>query len=106
MIGGTVLRLSMQPFTPLSVIAHDRNSTAYDEFARKWNRPIHEWYVAALVPTFEILVGLLPPSRLLVHVYNRRIKNNHSKSSALWITFFFSHFIYEVTPLFLLITQA
>jgi hypothetical protein len=37
--------------------------------------------------------------RLLVHIYNRRIQNNHSKSSALWITFFFSHFIYEVRPL-------
>jgi len=51
------------------------NSTAYDEFARKWNRPIHEW--------------------LLVHIYNR-IQSNHSRTSALWITFFFSHFIYDM----------
>lgn len=52
------------------------NSTAYDEFMRKWNRPIHEW--------------------LLIHIYNRRILGNHSKLSALWITFLFSHLIYEV----------
>ncbi len=85
-----------------------RNSTAYDEFARKWNRPIHEWSVVKTTYLVNLWKKLfltfnVPKchfrcvvNRLLVHVYNRRIQGNHSKLSALWITFFFSHLIYEV----------
>ncbi|KAL6059686.1 Sterol O-acyltransferase 2 (Sterol-ester synthase 2) [Balamuthia mandrillaris] len=52
------------------------NSTSYDEFARKWNRPVHGW--------------------LLRHVYNRRLRGGHGKSSALWITFIFSAVLHEL----------
>eukprot|EP00002_Diphylleia_rotans_P012354 TRINITY_DN2418_c0_g1_i16.p1 TRINITY_DN2418_c0_g1~~TRINITY_DN2418_c0_g1_i16.p1 ORF type:complete len:477 (+),score=99.28 TRINITY_DN2418_c0_g1_i16:48-1478(+) len=53
------------------------NSTAFDEYARKWNKPVHNW--------------------LLEHIYNESIeKINFSKKSAMWTTFLFSSLLHEL----------
>ncbi|KAL6062530.1 Sterol O-acyltransferase 2 (Sterol-ester synthase 2) [Balamuthia mandrillaris] len=53
------------------------NSTTFDEYARKWNRPVHEW--------------------LLRHVYLKSLESfKTSKFSASLLTFFFSSVIHEM----------
>eukprot|EP01089_Gocevia_fonbrunei_P014124 TRINITY_DN3802_c0_g1_i3.p1 TRINITY_DN3802_c0_g1~~TRINITY_DN3802_c0_g1_i3.p1 ORF type:complete len:330 (+),score=12.39 TRINITY_DN3802_c0_g1_i3:438-1427(+) len=52
------------------------NSTGYDEFARKWNRPIHSF--------------------LKLHVYNRMVKADYGRTSALLTTFFLSAVVHEL----------
>lgn len=52
------------------------NSTTFDEFARKWNKPVHEW--------------------LLRHVYLEGVKTyKMSKRNATLITFLFSSIVHE-----------
>jgi sterol O-acyltransferase len=46
------------------------NSTTFSEFARTWNRPVHEW--------------------LLAHIYSDALSRNLSKNAALLLTFLFS----------------
>ncbi|KAJ3086289.1 hypothetical protein HK102_013327 [Quaeritorhiza haematococci] len=53
------------------------NSSSFDEFARKWNKPVHEF--------------------LLRHVYLESIKSYKlSKSNATWVTFLMSSFLHEL----------
>jgi len=52
------------------------NSTTFDEYARKWNRPVHLW--------------------LLRHIYNEGISSYKlNKNAATYITFLFSSIIHE-----------
>ncbi|CAO3674747.1 unnamed protein product [Rhizopus stolonifer] len=53
------------------------NSVTYDEFARKWNKPVHHW--------------------LLRHVYSRSIESYKlSKTNATFVTFLLSSLIHEL----------
>ncbi|KAG0744882.1 hypothetical protein G6F57_006050 [Rhizopus arrhizus] len=53
------------------------NSVTYDEFARKWNKPVHHW--------------------LLRHVYSHSIESYKlSKTNATFVTFFLSSCIHEL----------
>ncbi|KAI9254079.1 MBOAT, membrane-bound O-acyltransferase family-domain-containing protein [Sporodiniella umbellata] len=53
------------------------NSVSYDEFARKWNKPVHHW--------------------LLRHVYSRSIDSYQlSKTNATFVTFLLSSLIHEL----------
>jgi len=53
------------------------NSTTFDEFARKWNKPVHEW--------------------LLRHIYGEALyKLKLSQTNATMVTFLFSSIIHEL----------
>ncbi|CEG76762.1 Putative O-acyltransferase [Rhizopus microsporus] len=60
------------------------NSMTYDEFARKWNKPVHQW--------------------LLRHVYSHSIESYKlSKTNATFVTFLFSSCFHEL--ILIIVTQ-
>lgn len=52
------------------------NSTSWDQYARRWNRPVHEF--------------------LLRHVYMESLRHRQSKTNATFITFFLSSCFHEL----------